>query len=560
MIALGEIEPEVETVDMVFPTAFTNIASFMAPPASGGLFAPRQQLNVIVGQYTSLADGSSTGIERLFRSFDSQVFYRPSSTSTVADDFIRPEFDNVQASVVGSGSSRQAAFSVKVTDKMSPDIDGEVLRVAILYLKEVISGQGTWALADLRRGAGGNTWTGGGPVDVSGLSGDEVDYMVQAVDANGNVANSTFKGLFYVADELETAPAPHPDNEPGPIGIILYADGEVVDDPSHWITSEPVRVEVTNQVSGISYVYSVDSASFVPLTPAGFQVVGNGVHIVTVQESDGSNPVTFALLIDTSLLKVDGPAHPTPLGDLVTISVTETGLNELAEMVTVEWGDGRISTSELPEPDMVTQSVDSLTASHTYTVPGVYPITVTIEYDNGAYIQTGVFEYAVVYDPTGGFVTGGGWINSPSGAYTPNDSSDKDVTGKAHFGFVSKYKKGQSVPSGSTNFRFAAGNLRFKATSYDWMIISGARARYKGEGSVNGGADPYKFMVTALDADISGSGITNDGFRIKIWQEDSDGANYVLYDNGLSADESTGNGGTTPLGGGSITIHKAKKK
>ena len=28
-----------------------------------------------------------------------------------------------------------------------------------------------------------------------------------------------------------------------------------------------------------------------------------------------------------------------------------------------------------------------------------------------------------VYDPTAGFVTGGGWIDSPSGAYMPSDSS-----------------------------------------------------------------------------------------------------------------------------------------
>jgi hypothetical protein len=91
------------------------------------------------------------------------------------------------------------------------------------------------------------------------------------------------------------------------------------------------------------------------------------------------------------------------------------------------------------------------------------------------------------------------------------------------------------------------------------MIISGARARYKGEGTVNGGADLYKFQVTALDAGISRDGIAQDGFRIKIWQEDASGVETVLYDSGLGADDSTGSGGTTPIGGGSITIHQAKK-
>ena len=40
----------------------------------------------------------------------------------------------------------------------------------------------------------------------------------------------------------------------------------------------------------------------------------------------------------------------------------------------------------------------------------------------------------VVYDPSAGFVTGGGWIDSPAGAYT----ADPSLTGKANFGFVSK--------------------------------------------------------------------------------------------------------------------------
>jgi hypothetical protein len=88
------------------------------------------------------------------------------------------------------------------------------------------------------------------------------------------------------------------------------------------------------------------------------------------------------------------------------------------------------------------------------------------------------------------------------------------------------------------------------------MIITGARARYKGEGTVEGMPGLYNFQVTALDADIAGEGFSEDGFRIKIWQEGSG----VLYDNGRGADDTTGNGGTTPIGGGQIKIHEVKKK
>ena len=81
-------------------------------------------------------------------------------------------------------------------------------------------------------------------------------------------------------------------------------------------------------------------------------------------------------------------------------------------------------------------------ATISFTEPGVYNICVsgTDVADN-----TGQAEcfYLAVYDPDGGFVTGGGWIISPEEAY----ADDSLLTGKANFGFVSKYKKGATVPS-----------------------------------------------------------------------------------------------------------------
>ena len=54
--------------------------------------------------------------------------------------------------------------------------------------------------------------------------------------------------------------------------------------------------------------------------------------------------------------------------------------------------------------------------------------------------------------------------------------------------------------------------------------------------------------------------IGQDGFRIRIWKEQTGDNDFVLYDNGLGVDETSGNGGTTALGGGSIIIHSSKKK
>jgi len=150
----------------------------------------------------------------------------------------------------------------------------------------------------------------------------------------------------------------------------------------------------------------------------------------------------------------------------------------------------------------------------------------------------------VIYDPNAGFVTGGGWINSPAGAFTPMPM----LTGKATFGFVAKYQNGATVPTGNTEFQFKAGALNFSSTSYEWLVISGGRkAQYKGFGTINGGGN-YRFMLTAIDGNQPGGG-GQDKFRMRIWSD----ANGLIYDNQLNAPDS--DDPTTVLGGGSIVIH-----
>jgi hypothetical protein len=102
------------------------------------------------------------------------------------------------------------------------------------------------------------------------------------------------------------------------------------------------------------------------------------------------------------------------------------------------------------------------------------------------------YEYILVHGSNAGFVTGGGWINSPAGAYP----ADPTLTGRANFGFVARYKKGQSTPDGQTEFQFQAGNLNFQSESYQWLVVSGAKAQFKGYGRVNN-VSGYGFLLTA---------------------------------------------------------------
>ena len=116
---------------------------------------------------------------------------------------------------------------------------------------------------------------------------------------------------------------------------------------------------------------------------------------------------------------------------------------------------------------------------------------------------------------------------------------------------MARYQKGNSkVPVGVTEFHFSVANFNFQSDSYEWLVISGAKARFKGTGTVNG-AGSYGFELTAWDGQESGGGGT-DRFRISI--SDLNHGNTVVYDNQITAPGS--DDPTTALGGGSIVIHK----
>lgn len=206
------------------------------------------------------------------------------------------------------------------------------------------------------------------------------------------------------------------------------------------------------------------------------------------------------------------------------------------------WGDGATSIGSISEAN----GSGSVSGSHTYSKAGVYSITLTVKDDDTGLSNVVSYQFVVVYDPEDGFVTGGGWINSPLGAY----KADTTLIGKATFGFNSMYKSGQSVPSGDTEFHFQAGNFKFKSTSYEWMVISGQKVRYRGVGTVNG-AGSYGFELTAIDGG-EGSSASPDRFRIKIWNKNQ--GNDVVYDNQMGAVD--GADPSTNLGGGNIQIHK----
>lgn len=263
--------------------------------------------------------------------------------------------------------------------------------------------------------------------------------------------------------------------------------------------------------------------------------------VVTITDKDGGSGMGDTTVTVNNLppsLTITGPAAGTlyPVNTTVSLAttITDAGVED-TETCRVVWDDG-----SLPETTPA-----SCPTSHTFTTAGVYTIQVTAtDDDTGSDTQSVMI---IVYDPSAGFVTGGGWINSPAGAY----QADPTLTGKATFGFVSKYQKGATVPTGQTEFQFQAGTFAFHSDAYQWLVISGAKAQYKGTGSVNG-VSGYGFLLTATDGDQQGGGGV-DKFRIKIWDTAS---NTVVYDNNYGGSDDIDTANPQALGGGSIVIHK----
>jgi PKD repeat protein len=238
--------------------------------------------------------------------------------------------------------------------------------------------------------------------------------------------------------------------------------------------------------------------------------------IISTNTAPVANPGGPYLGAINTAISFDGSASSDPQGDLLTYA----------------WTFGDITTGTGATPD------------HSYTATGVYDVCLTV--NDGALDSSPACTLAVVYDPSAGFVTGSGWINSPEGAYRP----DPSLTGQATFGLLSKYKKGATVPTGTTQFQFSVAGFSFYSETYEFLVVNqgGTTAQFKGSGLINGEADPngnaYKFMLWAFDGKSTNS---PDTFRIRIWWEDASGEHDV-YDNNTEQ----------AIGTGNIVVHTGK--
>jgi hypothetical protein len=372
--------------------------------------------------------------------------------------------------------------------------------------------------------------------------------QVDGVDSTGNPALSGSAPIVVDA----TPPAASITNGP--------ANPTNQDTPFAFAATDPV---VNGVASGVDHLEcSLDGAAFAPCQSGiSYPGLAEGAHTFQVRPIDKAGnigaPAKWPWVIDrTAPVVANRVANPVPLNTAGTLTATVTDPNGANGAAPSGIAGGTYTVDSGAPAPLTPQagasfggpSVPVTATLPAFSTTGVHTICVTAQDAAGNPSATQCALLAV-YDPNAGFVTGGGWINSPAGACLLTTAC-QGASGRADFGFVSKYQKGATVPTGQTEFQFKAGNLNFHSTSYDWLVIGGAKAQYKGSGTING-AGSYSFMLTAIDGDLLGGG-TPDKFRIKIWDTAS-GA--TVYDNQMGATDSADP--TTAIAGGSIVIHKS---
>jgi hypothetical protein len=431
-------------------------------------------------------------------------------TGTVTVDNVAPTADFAAQTPVNEGSS----FSLTLTNPN--DVSSADVTAGFTYAFDCGSGYGAF-------GASASTscsTTDNGTRNVGG----------KIRDKDGGV--STYSGSVTVNNVAPTAD--------------LSAQSPVIEgSPFNLALTNPNDVSSADMAAGFTYAFDCGDGSgygaFGATASVSCPTTDNGSRSVgaKIRDKDGGvTPYTGSVTV-TNALPVIGtitgaPLAPIPAGTNVSLNWNFTDPGSDTWTCTIQWDSGESFSSALYTDPKSCSGSKTLAA-------GLYTVTVKVTDDDGGVGTKTLEAYVVVYDPNGGFVTGGGWIMSPENAYI----GDLSLTGKANFGFTSKYQPGKYLPQGNTEFQFHAGNLNFKSTSYEWLVVAGDRAQFKGDGMING-ASGYGFLLTGVDGNP-------DQFRIKIVRK-SDGV--VVYDNRRGEEEDSSAG--TALGGGSIVVHTKK--
>jgi PKD domain len=248
--------------------------------------------------------------------------------------------------------------------------------------------------------------------------------------------------------------------------------------------------------------------------------------------------------VDPSIASVTPSVYLLPVGTSMSVAAafSDAGTND-THTASIDWDDATTSSGGVVESG----GSGTASASHTYTAAGIYSISATVTDDDGGSVTATSLDYVVVYNPAFGRIeTGGHRYFSPSGAYTPENSGDPDITGTAFLGMNVEYAlPTDTVPSGSAHLRFNLPTLKFDSTAVTWLVVDPSleMAWFAGSGTVNG-VPGYDFVAGAVDGHP-----TPDFSRLRIVHHST---GTVIYDSQFGDPDNAL--ATTPSTGGFLRI------
>src|SRR5688572_16974552 len=273
---------------------------------------------------------------------------------------------------------------------------------------------------------------------------------------------------------------------------------------------------------------------------------GDGrVYTLTITCANGINTDTETVEVHVAH-NITGPPSGSAFKINTPVNLAGTFWDVPGRTHTARWlFDGSLSaTGTVVEP--FGSRLGTARGTHTFTTPGVYKVSMNVTDNLGVTNSVGTIgdleALIVIYDPSGGYTIGGGWVSTPAGSYR----ADPSRGGKLAFGFNSTYGKAAN-PKGETQINFTNGNLEFNALNYEYLSISGAKAQFKGFGKINGESG-YNFILTVIDGQATNGGGV-DCFRIKIWNKVT---GTVVFDTQFGASDSADP--STFIGDGSSII------
>ena len=297
-------------------------------------------------------------------------------------------------------------------------------------------------------------------------------------------------------------------------------------------------------VDGASQTAPLDAAARASITTT---FLDDGLHQVVARYlgAPGFDASPMATLtqpvtnVAPTVGPITGATEPVSVGTPLSIgaSLVDPGTAD-SHTATIDWGDGTTSPAVLIEQD----GSGSFTGTHAYSAAGIYRLIAAVTDDDGGTGRSAL-EAVVVFDPAAGSARGAGWFQSPPGAYASDDSA----TDRATIGFLARYRKDATEPFLHPGFRLKTARFSFESASYDWLVITGAKAQLQGSGRIDGSGS-YGFLISAIDGQAPGSSGL-DRLRIKIWDS---ATGVVVYDTQRGAPDSADP--VTVLTAGSIAV------